>query len=122
MDARRGHAVRVERASDLSAGRHPPPRLPLGAGGLDVGFHIGKEFVSNFGEIVHVQCAVVHSPRVLSTTSDIKASKATLCLLYTSDAADEEDSVDLGGRRIIKKKKKIKRIRLNIVSHYKLKP
>ena len=22
------------------------------------------------------------------------------CLLYTSDAADEEDSVDLGGRRI----------------------
>ena len=31
------------------------------------------------------------------------------CLLYTSDAADEEDSVDLGGRRIIKKKKKKKR-------------
>src|SRR5664280_3704640 len=30
------------------------------------------------------------------------------CLLYTSDAADEEDSVDLGGRRIIKKKKKKK--------------
>src|SRR5674536_210029 len=25
----------------------------------------------------------------------------TCCLLYTSDAADEEDSVDLGGRRII---------------------
>src|SRR5665648_1254387 len=32
-----------------------------------------------------------------------------VCLLYTSDAADEEDSVDLGGRRIIKKKKKIKK-------------
>eukprot|EP00658_Telonema_sp_P-2_P065881 TRINITY_DN55026_c0_g1_i2.p1 TRINITY_DN55026_c0_g1~~TRINITY_DN55026_c0_g1_i2.p1 ORF type:complete len:254 (-),score=83.97 TRINITY_DN55026_c0_g1_i2:95-856(-) len=31
---------------------------------------------------------------------------AFACLLYTSDAADEEDSVDLGGRRIIKKKKK----------------
>ena len=31
-----------------------------------------------------------------------------VCLLYTSDAADEEDSVDLGGRRIIKKKKKQK--------------
>ena len=28
------------------------------------------------------------------------------CLLYTSDAADEEDSVDLGGRRDITKKKK----------------
>eukprot|EP00658_Telonema_sp_P-2_P076454 TRINITY_DN6694_c0_g1_i3.p1 TRINITY_DN6694_c0_g1~~TRINITY_DN6694_c0_g1_i3.p1 ORF type:complete len:128 (-),score=53.50 TRINITY_DN6694_c0_g1_i3:60-443(-) len=31
------------------------------------------------------------------------------CLLYTSDAADEEDSVDLGGRRIIKKKKREKK-------------
>ena len=30
------------------------------------------------------------------------------CLLYTSDAADEEDSVDLGGRRILKTKKKEK--------------
>src|SRR5678816_2003084 len=29
----------------------------------------------------------------------------TTCLLYTSDAADERSSVDLGGRRIIKKKK-----------------
>ena len=28
------------------------------------------------------------------------------CLLYTSDAADDGESVDLGGRRIIKKKKK----------------
>ena len=28
-----------------------------------------------------------------------------ICLLYTSDAADERSSVDLGGRRIIKKKK-----------------
>ena len=30
----------------------------------------------------------------------------TVCLLYTSDAADERSSVDLGGRRIIKKKKR----------------
>ena len=29
------------------------------------------------------------------------------CLLYTSDAADERSSVDLGGRRIIKKKKTV---------------
>ena len=28
---------------------------------------------------------------------------ASLCLLYTSDAADDGESVDLGGRRIIKK-------------------
>ena len=31
--------------------------------------------------------------------------RAKICLLYTSDAADERSSVDLGGRRIIKKKK-----------------
>ena len=30
---------------------------------------------------------------------------ADTCLLYTSDAADERSSVDLGGRRILKKKK-----------------
>jgi len=29
------------------------------------------------------------------------------CLSYTADAADEGLGVDLGGRRIIKKKKKI---------------
>ena len=32
-----------------------------------------------------------------------------ICLLYTSDAADEEDSADLGCRRIIKKNKKKKK-------------
>src|SRR5665648_976822 len=36
---------------------------------------------------------------------DMIEAMSELCLLYTSDAADEEDSVDLGGRRIIKKKK-----------------
>ena len=33
-------------------------------------------------------------------------AQGTVCLLYTSDAADERSSVDLGGRRIIKKKKR----------------
>eukprot|EP00658_Telonema_sp_P-2_P060261 TRINITY_DN49215_c0_g1_i2.p1 TRINITY_DN49215_c0_g1~~TRINITY_DN49215_c0_g1_i2.p1 ORF type:complete len:422 (+),score=105.62 TRINITY_DN49215_c0_g1_i2:199-1464(+) len=43
--------------------------------------------------------------------SEAKANEEKrTCLLYTSDAADEEDSVDLGGRRIIKKKKKSSRI------------
>ena len=40
------------------------------------------------------------------------------CLLYTSDAADEEDSVDLGGRRIIQKKNN-KTQRKNRVDMYK---
>ena len=33
------------------------------------------------------------------------------CLLYTSDAADERSSVDLGGRRIIKKKKRVQALK-----------
>ena len=33
------------------------------------------------------------------------SSSSSSCLLYTSDAADERSSVDLGGRRIIKKKR-----------------
>src|SRR5678816_1184209 len=39
---------------------------------------------------------------LLTCTSNSIHSYA--CLLYTSDAADERSSVDLGGRRIIKKK------------------
>ena len=34
----------------------------------------------------------------------VRTNKVNTCLLYTSDAADERSSVDLGGRRIIKKK------------------
>ena len=37
-------------------------------------------------------------------TSLAPGSRVVTCLLYTSDAADERSSVDLGGRRIIKKK------------------
>ena len=33
----------------------------------------------------------------------LQVDRARDCLLYTSDAADERSSVDLGGRRIIKK-------------------
>src|SRR5678816_1649105 len=36
-------------------------------------------------------------------TSYVLTEPAECCLLYTSDAADERSSVDLGGRRIIKK-------------------
>ena len=39
------------------------------------------------------------------TIDDNEAHYLKVCLLYTSDAADERSSVDLGGRRIIKKKK-----------------
>ena len=46
--------------------------------------------------------------RVSTTRIRSKSKRASRwmfpCLLYTSDAADERSSVDLGGRRIIKKK------------------
>ena len=34
----------------------------------------------------------------------LTARRFMFCLLYTSDAADERSSVDLGGRRILKQK------------------
>ena len=37
--------------------------------------------------------------RKLVDTQDFDLDAVNNCLLYTSDAADEEDSVDLGGRR-----------------------
>ena len=51
--------------------------------------HVGKNLPTSSAERVHV---------ALSESDGG-------CLLYTSDAADERSSVDLGGRRIIKKKK-----------------
>ena len=46
-------------------------------------------------------------------STDVLEDCINACLLYTSDAADERSSVDLGGRRIIKKKKKA-----NSISHH----
>ncbi len=43
----------------------------------------------------------------------VKSAEIYNCLLYTSDAADERSSVDLGGRRIIKKKNKHKEEKKN---------
>eukprot|EP00831_Metopus_contortus_P015189 TRINITY_DN16309_c0_g1_i1.p1 TRINITY_DN16309_c0_g1~~TRINITY_DN16309_c0_g1_i1.p1 ORF type:complete len:191 (-),score=41.05 TRINITY_DN16309_c0_g1_i1:4-576(-) len=41
---------------------------------------------------------------------------STPCLLYTSDAADDTPCVDLGGRRIIKKKKNKKQLSITIMN------
>ena len=41
---------------------------------------------------------------VLEIAEQLGLGQDDICLLYTSDAADERSSVDLGGRRIIKKK------------------
>ena len=46
-----------------------------------------------------------YSLRTTSLLQRVLSSNQS-CLLYTSDAADERSSVDLGGRRIIKKNNK----------------
>ena len=43
---------------------------------------------------------------ILNIWTDLFSCYYYICLLYTSDAADDLLCVDLGGRRIIKKKKK----------------
>ena len=63
-------------------------------GGRGQIFYNGSEFIK--GKVYFVE-----------PVDTMGAGDSYLCLLYTSDAADEEDSVDLGGRRIIKKKKKV---------------
>ena len=55
---------------------------------------------------------------LLFNNKTIHAAFPNNCLLYTSDAADERSSVDLGGRRIIKKKK-ILNINVTAISQQK---
>eukprot|EP00828_Plagiopyla_frontata_P039425 TRINITY_DN51844_c0_g1_i1.p1 TRINITY_DN51844_c0_g1~~TRINITY_DN51844_c0_g1_i1.p1 ORF type:complete len:143 (-),score=2.40 TRINITY_DN51844_c0_g1_i1:41-469(-) len=43
-------------------------------------------------------------PLLITLSSFVKPHVLCVCLLYTSDAADEEDSVDLVGRLFVKKK------------------
>ena len=52
-----------------------------------------------YNYVVDAQTASLGNAVIAYNTNSIHSS---ICLLYTSDAADEEDSVDLGGRRIIK--------------------
>src|SRR5664279_6129992 len=52
-------------------------------------------------QVHHHQFAIVVPPGMNETHLGSPSMREEgSCLLYTSDAADEEDSVDLGGRRI----------------------
>src|SRR5664279_5588882 len=64
------------------------------------------ELVS-YGQVAGPSASLLHQPSHAITVAMDKAKLKVgdidifeICLLYTSDAADEEDSVDLGGRRI----------------------
>src|SRR5678815_3421144 len=44
---------------------------------------------------------ILHREQHMAKACDVQLARVNDCLLYTSDAADERSSVDLGGRRII---------------------
>src|SRR5678816_4873366 len=73
---------------------------------------VAVEWLADASPNVHAMIASLGTlpaiPSRDARSSDTAAPTALgrCCLLYTSDAADERSSVDLGGRRIIKKKKK----------------
>ena len=56
------------------------------------------------------ELTLVNTYRNLTNSRDRDGSvnDTSICLLYTSDAADEEDRGEIGGRRVIKKKRKEK--------------
>ena len=56
------------------------------------------------GEVVRAEAGGVPRADDAEGEGAQHREEAADCLLYTSDAADERSSVDLGGRRIIKKK------------------
>ena len=58
-------------------------------------------------------------PFIIAALAALSAN-VCCCLLYTSDAADERSSVDLGGRRIIKKKKNSYTEWVNIINQDKV--
>ena len=76
-------------------GRGMVGRVRVGSGGVIRG-HLGGLVCAprSHGHGAHHLPLVVHDERI---------ARSGPCLLYTSDAADERSSVDLGGRRILKK-------------------
>src|SRR5659263_627154 len=58
-----------------------------------------------FADISAGMKALIERSGMTNGTNDVMFKHKVSCLLYTSDAADDLLCVDLGGRRIIKKKK-----------------
>ena len=55
-------------------------------------------------KLADIHIAAIFILSYITNTKVLTLAQLLICLLYTSDAADELDGVDLGGRRIIKKK------------------
>src|SRR5678815_5257280 len=73
---------------------------------LTVHSHERKATAPRRSLIPQVELSLLSNVRCWTSRRRTGCRRCTItCLLYTSDAADERSSVDLGGRRIIKKKK-----------------
>ena len=75
---------------------------------------VGQNF-ERFRLVSHVLRFLSDNLYLVNDLLTLRDSLSYFCLLYTSDAADERSSVDLGGRRIIKKKKSDKLITLILI-------
>src|SRR5678815_710499 len=99
----------------LPSSRERASHLPEGRSSLAGCEHTHTDSLVRRSETFHPHVAVPASTShtILRSTwvwwgrnrcPDDRMARSKDCLLYTSDAADERSSVDLGGRRIIKKK------------------
>ena len=76
-------------------------RIRVGSGGRGVVYK--RRVVQNWTGIPAMNLLEAETEKLLRMEEHLH-KRIIGCLLYTSDAADERSSVDLGGRRIIKKK------------------
>src|SRR5678815_4031832 len=95
--ARKYTQVEIAMTEQFKLGIHPPIRESG-----DIADTPGCTLESPTGSI-EIDSGVICALRHVHMSPDDALRYG--CLLYTSDAADERSSVDLGGRRIIKKKK-----------------
>src|SRR5678810_947166 len=61
--------------------------------------HLRKDLDKTF--LQHILCILTIMCETITHRQHLRTIPIIYCLLYTSDAADERSSVDLGGRRII---------------------
>src|SRR5678816_3936350 len=100
-------------AESLGGAVYPQAAFELGRGYMELGnWKDATEYFSKLQKKEpHYAEAAFYASLGYTKLGDYGHALATVvplssdCLLYTSDAADERSSVDLGGRRIIKKKK-----------------
>ena len=62
-------------------------------------------------DLLAARSAAILARSGIQSTAALNQAEPGACLLYTSDAADDLLCVDLGGRRIIKKKRSYTRSR-----------